>query len=119
MNRLMRFVPALLLLALVTVMSGCLPGAGEQEIFKVDPTWSPDGTKVAFASNQDGDWNIYVIDLATDEVKRLTGDSANDVAPAWSPDGNQISFSSDRNGDWEIYVMRADGTDVKPLTTEE
>lgn|GEM_PF-2989727 len=110
------FASALLLLALALGLSGCLPGVGEQKVVKIDPVWSPDGTKVAFDSNQGGKWNIYIIDLRTDVVKRLTDGSANAVSPSWSPDGSRIVFSSDRSGKWEIYTMKADGTDVQQLT---
>ena len=107
---------ALLLLALALSLSGCLPGAGEERVVKIDPVWSPDGTKVAFSSNQDGKWNIYVIDLKAEIVQKLTDGSANEIAPSWSPDGSRIVFSSDRSGKWEIHTMKADGTDVRQLT---
>lgn len=110
-------VAVLLLLTLALTLSGCLPGVGEQKVLKIDPVWSPDGTKAAFASNEGGTWSIYLIDLETNEVKRLTDDQANDASPSWSPDGERILFSSDRSGQWEIYVMRADGSEVRQLTT--
>ncbi len=113
----MKFVaPALLLMTLALTLSGCIPGAGQQQTVKIDPVWSPDGKKVSFASNQDGNWEIYVVDLETKEVRRLTDTSANEVAPSWSPDGGRISFSSDRSGKWEIYTMKIDGTEVQQLT---
>jgi len=114
----MRSLAAILLLAILTlILSGCLPGLGEQKVLKIDPVWSPDGTKAAFASNQGGDWDIYLIDLETAEVKKLTDSSANEASPAWSPDGTHILFCSDRSGEWEIYMMKVDGTEVRQLTT--
>ncbi len=109
-------VPFLVLLLLVLGLSGCLPGPGEQKVAKTDPVWSPDGTKIAFASNQGGSWAIYVIELATNEVRQLTTGTTNAIAPAWSPDGTKLTFSSDRSGQWEIYLMEADGSNVRPLT---
>jgi len=112
------FVAILLLLALALALGGCLPGVGEQKVLKIDPVWSPDGTKVAFTSNEGGNWNIYLIDLETDEVRRLTDGSANEASPSWSPDGSRIVFSSDQSGEWEIYTMKADGTEVRQLTAK-
>lgn len=106
----------LLILALVSTLTGCIPGAGQQQTVKIDPVWAPDGERVAFSSNEDGNWEIYVVDLDTNEVKRLTNTSANEVAPSWSPDGTRITFSSDRSDNWEIYTMNVDGTDVRQLT---
>jgi len=49
------------------------------------PTWSPDGRLVAFASNSDGDWDIYVLAVETGQLTNLTSDwSTNEMMPAWS-----------------------------------
>ena len=73
--------------------------------------WSPDGRKIAFMSNRDGNWDIFVMDADGANTRRLTDNSAIDALPAWSPDGTQIAFMSERDGDWDIYVMDADGED--------
>jgi len=119
MRSIITILVSLLVLALGLSLSGCLPGPGEQKVAKIDPVWSPDGTKLAFTSNESGKWCIYVLDLATNEIKRLTDDQSNAIAPAWSPDGTKITFSSDRSGRWEIYLMEADGSGVQPLTGTE
>jgi Tol biopolymer transport system component len=85
-----------------------------------DPSWSPDGEKIAFDSNRDegGNRDIYVMN-ANDgsDVIRLTDDPAFDTDPSWSPDGEKIAFSSNRDDNSEIYVMNAnDGSDVIRLT---
>ncbi len=93
------------------------------------PSISPDGTKIAFASNRHyrffGDPNnadlldIYVMDADGTDVKRLTSDAANtwpldtqSQNPAWSPDGTRIAYESTRGfeGKGEIFVMNADGS---------
>ena len=85
------------------------------------PTWSPDGTRIAFASSRDGtEMKIYVMDADGGNQVRLS-DSApfvTDHTPAFSPDGEHIVFASTRAGadNTEIYRMRADGTDVRRLT---
>jgi TolB protein len=67
--------------------------------------WSSDGTQVAFASTRAGNWELYLVEIATGQEKRLTDDSATDFSPAWSPDGKQIAFLSDREGAWAVYTL--------------
>jgi tetratricopeptide (TPR) repeat protein len=70
-----------------------------------EPAWSPDGTQVAFASSRAGNWELYWIDIATGQERRLTNDAAVDVAPVWSPDGKQIAFLSNRERAWAVFVL--------------
>lgn len=94
-------------------------GSQEQELLSEvtgDPFWSPDGKKLAFATMEDGDWEIAVMDMVTEEVTYLTKNTSYDGRPRWSPDGTKILFDSDRDGDWEIYVMDADGQNVRAIT---
>lgn len=72
--------------------------------------------EVAFQSNRDGNFEIYVMNADGSAQQRLTQHPANDIAPAWSPDGSRIAFASDRDGTWDIYTMRPDGSDLKQLT---
>jgi hypothetical protein len=81
------------------------------------PGFSPDGTKMVFISNRDGDWEIFMRDVASGTVTQLTSNAALDTGPAWSPDGAKLAFSSDRDGQEEIYVMKPDGTGVQRLTS--
>ena len=80
------------------------------------PSWSPDGTQIAFQSSRDGNWEIYVMDADGKNLRRLTNYDDSDVSPSWSPDGTQITFSSHRDGNWNIYVMDADGSNLRRLT---
>ena len=50
-----------------------------------DPTWSPDGTRIAFSSDRDGDDEIYTMRSDGTDVRRLTVNDAWDGEPAWSP----------------------------------
>jgi Tol biopolymer transport system component len=71
-----------------------------------EPAWSPDGKKIAFTSNRDGNWEIYVMNADGDNQRRLTNNEETDCEPCWSPDGTKIIFAS---GD-RVYVMNGDGT---------
>jgi len=53
------------------------------------PVWSPDGGQIAFESNRDGNWEIYVMDSDGSNLRRLTNNSAEDGTPAWSPNGGR------------------------------
>jgi Tol biopolymer transport system component len=72
-----------------------------------DPAWSPDGSRIAFASERTGDWDIYVINKDGTGLTRLTTSSRRDSAPAWSPDGTRIAFQRGTNSLFKIYVMKA------------
>ena len=80
------------------------------------PDWSPDGDRIAFASNRDGNSEVYVMNADGTNPINLTNHPATDDSPDWSPDGNQIAFQSDRDGNWEIYIMDADGANPINLT---
>jgi Tol biopolymer transport system component len=83
------------------------------------PSWSPDGTRIVFETNRDGDFEVYVMGTDGSEQTNLTKNpAAYDIAPSWSPDGSQIIFRSDRDGDrfeYKYYAMSADGSHVTPL----
>jgi Tol biopolymer transport system component len=82
------------------------------------PAWSPDGTKIAFASARDGGgYEIYTMNADGSGQTRLTNNGAvDDAQPSWSPDGTQIAFTTNRDGNFEIYKMNADGTSPVRLT---
>ena len=90
------------------------------------PSWAPDGKRIAFVSDRDGNvdangWHtfeIYVMDTDGGNPQNLTKNPADDRFPSWSPDGKQIVFQSDRVDfrNPEIYVMDADGRNTQRLT---
>jgi WD40 repeat protein len=89
------------------------------------PAWSPDGSKIAFTSNRDGNLEIYVMNADGSGQANMTntpglfGEGVQEGAPAWSPDGSKIAFdrSSDSGNTFDIFVMNADGSGLTQLTT--
>src|SRR3972149_7061239 len=72
------------------------------------PVWSLDGTRIAFSTTRDGNYEIYVMNADGSGQTRLTNDPAIDFDLAWSPDGTKIAFSG-ANPSADIYVMNPDG----------
>ena len=84
-----------------------------------NPSWSPDGKRIAFQSDRKGDlenFDIYVMGADGMNQQKLTNNRAWDGSPSWSPDGERIVFWSDRDGNADIYVMGADGMNQQKLT---
>jgi TolB protein len=79
------------------------------------PVWSPDGTKIAFQSLRDHNYEIYVMNADGSGQTNLTNHPGKDLEPSWSPDGTQIYFRTDRDGNmYDDYVMTADGSGQVP-----
>src|SRR6266581_1093169 len=103
---------------------------------------SPDGTLVAFVSTREGyKANIWILDLKTQQLRNLTGQSGIQgdpnkpggfFRPSWSPNGQWLAFSSDRNTEWRarkgawehiqelsVYVIGADGTGLRRVSNSQ
>jgi Tol biopolymer transport system component len=119
-----RSVPAL---SIVEVATGRverevpLPELGE--IY--NPTWSPDGKRVAFAALVGGLTDLFVYDLKASKLERLTEDAYADLQPAWSPDGKTIAFVTDRYssnldslsfGNYRLALINPDTKSIAPLS---
>ena len=74
-------------------------------------------SEIAFFSDRDANFEIYVMKGDGSEQIRLTDNPARDYWPVWSPDGSKIAFASYRDGNWGIFVMNADGTAETRLTS--
>ncbi len=83
--------------------------------YQIDPAWSPDGKRIAFASSRAGRFHLFVVDASGKKTKRLTAGENEDTHPSWSPDGTRIAFT--RGAPNGIEVMNADGTGLHRLTS--
>lgn len=79
------------------------------------PTWSPDGTRIAFTSLRSGNLDIWVMNADGTGAARLTTFAGADLSPTWSPDGLSLAFASNRIGTPDIWTMNHDGSGPRVL----
>jgi Tol biopolymer transport system component len=89
-----------------------------QIVAKGSRQWSHDGTRIVFAAKVADNVDIFIVDVQSSRLTRLTESPDIDGDPSWSPDDRHIAFSSMRDGNPEIYVMRADGSHVTRFTND-
>jgi TolB protein len=92
---------------------------GPAGAINVEPTISPDGSKIAFSSERGGRPMIYVMNSDGSNVKRLTYKGVYNSSPSWSPDGKKIAFAAQDGANFDIFVMDADGSNIRRLTTAQ
>jgi Tol biopolymer transport system component len=86
---------------------------------EADPVWSPDSRRIAFSSNRDGTWRIYLMDADGTDVTLLPTGTGDATEPAWSPDGGRIAFVlTERKKNPDIWVVNVDGSNLRQLTTD-
>jgi Tol biopolymer transport system component len=84
----------------------------------VQPSFSPDGNRIAFQrqTGTDLDWDIFVMNVDGTEIRNLTNSVGPDRRPTWSPDGSRIAYQSGERLDQEIWVIDSDGENRSQLT---
>jgi Tol biopolymer transport system component len=83
--------------------------------FDFDPSWSPDGTRIAFRSERSGEPEIWLMNADATDQRRLTAG----FSPAWSPDGSLIAFAGPSDGSGMLALIRSDGTGLRTLPGTE
>jgi TolB protein len=85
--------------------------------YVIDPSWSPNGQLLAFSWRRpSGNYDIYVMDIVSQQLVELTKDAARNERPSWAPDGRHLVFESTRTGTRQIWSMLADGSQPHQLT---
>lgn len=85
----------------------------------LDPTLSPDGNWIYFASTAHrATPDLYVKAVDGKTITQLTSDPASDVMPAVSPDGTRVAFASNRSGNWDLYIIQSTGGQAVQLTSD-
>ena len=86
--------------------------------YVIDPAWSPNGQLLAFSWRRpNGNYDLYIMDVATHDLVELTRDAGRNERPSWAPDGRHMVFESTRTGTRQIWSMLADGTSARQLTS--
>ena len=83
------------------------------------PVWSPDGEKIVFKSNRDGNSEVYIMNSDGSQHTRLTQNNVDDHCESWSPDDEKLACVAKETGQSRIYVINSDGTQQHFLTKED
>lgn len=81
----------------------------------VTPVFSPDGSKIAFASDRSGNWDLYIVDIQGGRPVQITNEPTQDLSPSFSPDGKWLVYASygTQSGAWEMVVVNVMNPSVK------
>jgi TolB protein len=82
------------------------------------PSWSPTGDMIAYVSRVDQIFDIYILNLRTNQTHKITEGNARNESPCWAPDGRHLIFSSNISGTIQLYTIDYDGANLRCLTTK-
>jgi TolB protein len=80
------------------------------------PAWSPTGDRIVFVSRVENFFDLYSLNMRTNQISKLTETNARNETPSWSPDGRHILFASNQSGSIQIYSLDYDGANMRRLT---
>ena len=72
----------------------------------IRPAVSPDGSRIAFTSTRDGNYDVYVMDIDGKNVKRITHSDEREDYPAWHPDGQHLVYVAEHGGRFDLFVSK-------------
>lgn len=81
--------------------------------------WSPDNTTIAFGSDQNGNYDIFIMNTETGDIQQLTDSLADETSPVWSPDGTQIAYRHAESDTPQVFIMNADGSNARQITQNQ
>ncbi|MBD3266503.1 hypothetical protein GF373_07515 [bacterium] len=81
------------------------------------PTWSPDGSQIAYASNREGSYDLWLAAADGNNPQRLTDETGDALQPVWSPGGKSIVYTIQHDGDSEIYSVDVITKERTPITS--
>ena len=83
------------------------------------PAWSPDGTLIAFESNREGFYQLYIMDPDGGNLRQLTRGNYESRGPSWAPDSKSLLFYANPEGNFDLFSMDLQGGNLKPLTRHQ
>ncbi len=72
----------------------------------MSPSWSPDGSEIAFSGYNHGIHDLWIVNVATGQLRQLTNDKHAELMPQWSPDGKSLTFATDRGEGTDLDVLK-------------
>ncbi len=85
----------------------------------LSPAWSPDGNKILYQSNRNGNWDIFMYDMVLDTTVQITYDTINEQNPGWYPDSDLIYFDAGRGEKRYLYKLNPETGVSSPVFTRK